>query len=109
MITDIVIDMKNYHFGFADILTASLNTSNGNPTDFSFTGVSFNLDAGSMGFSATDKANSLGYTGNFSVTQEMAGTVPEPATWAMLVLGFGGIGAMLRLARRQRHAPVTAA
>ena len=27
--------------------------------------------------------------------------VPEPATWAMLILGFGGIGMMLRLARRR--------
>ena len=27
--------------------------------------------------------------------------VPEPATWAMLILGFGGIGTMLRYARRR--------
>ncbi|MDB5423966.1 MAG: sorting protein, partial [Phenylobacterium sp.] len=27
--------------------------------------------------------------------------IPEPATWAMLVLGFGGIGAMLRGGRRR--------
>ena len=27
--------------------------------------------------------------------------VPEPATWAMLILGFGGIGMMLRHARRR--------
>ena len=26
--------------------------------------------------------------------------IPEPATWAMMVLGFGGIGAMLRRRRR---------
>lgn len=30
------------------------------------------------------------------------GGVPEPATWAMLVLGLGGVGASLR--RRDRHA-----
>jgi hypothetical protein len=28
--------------------------------------------------------------------------VPEPATWAMLILGFGAIGATLRVQRRQR-------
>jgi len=28
-------------------------------------------------------------------------TVPEPATWAMMVLGFGGMGALLRRNRRQ--------
>ena len=27
--------------------------------------------------------------------------VPEPATWAMMIMGFGGIGAMLRARRRQ--------
>jgi hypothetical protein len=31
-------------------------------------------------------------------------TVPEPATWAMLVIGFGGLGAMLR----RRRAPTLA-
>lgn len=27
--------------------------------------------------------------------------IPEPATWAMLIMGFGGIGAVLRRRRRQ--------
>ena len=27
--------------------------------------------------------------------------VPEPATWAMMILGFGGVGAMMR---RRRYA-----
>ena len=35
---------------------------------------------------------------NFSVQQ--AAAVPEPATWAMMLIGFGGIGASLR--RRKR-------
>ena len=30
--------------------------------------------------------------------------VPEPTTWAMLLTGFGGLGAMLRRARRRRAA-----
>ena len=36
----------------------------------------------------------------------LAGQVPEPATWAMLVLGFGFVGASVR--RRNRLASVTA-
>jgi len=30
--------------------------------------------------------------------------VPEPATWAMLMIGIGGVGAMMRVARRQQRA-----
>lgn len=29
----------------------------------------------------------------------LAGTVPEPASWALMILGLGGIGAMLRRSR----------
>jgi hypothetical protein len=32
--------------------------------------------------------------------QPGGGVVPEPATWAMMLLGFGGLGAMLRRNRR---------
>jgi hypothetical protein len=32
------------------------------------------------------------------------GGVPEPSTWAMMLLGFGGMGAMLRTARRRKAA-----
>jgi hypothetical protein len=31
--------------------------------------------------------------------------VPEPATWALFILGFGFIGAQLRRARQVRHVP----
>jgi len=37
------------------------------------------------------------------------GVVPEPTTWAMMVIGFGGVGAMIRRKQRaERLAPVTA-
>jgi hypothetical protein len=32
--------------------------------------------------------------------------VPEPATWALMILGFGGVGAMVR--HRRRQGPATA-
>lgn len=32
---------------------------------------------------------------------EVTGVVPEPGTWALMIIGFGGAGAMLR---RRRHA-----
>lgn len=31
-----------------------------------------------------------------------AGVVPEPGTWALMILGFGGAGSMLRAQRRRR-------
>ena len=34
--------------------------------------------------------------GSFTISVQ---AVPEPATWAMLILGFGGIGAALRRSR----------
>jgi hypothetical protein len=36
---------------------------------------------------------------DFSVTTvsgTFSGAIPEPATWALMILGFGGAGAMLR-------------
>ena len=32
---------------------------------------------------------------------QITGGVPEPATWAMMLMGFGGLGAALRSARRR--------
>ena len=34
------------------------------------------------------------------------GAVPEPATWSLMILGLGGVGAVLR--RRARHQAVVA-
>ena len=31
----------------------------------------------------------------------LAGRLPEPTSWAMMILGFGGAGAALRLRRRR--------
>jgi hypothetical protein len=32
------------------------------------------------------------------------GGIPEPAAWALMLIGFGGIGASLRAARRKAGA-----
>ncbi len=42
---------------------------------------------------ALDSFNATGFSATFS------GAVPEPTTWALMILGFGGAGAMLRRRR----------
>lgn len=54
-----------------------------------------------FGFSQTHPAFSVtaGTLNNFqgnNVTGSFGGVVPEPGTWALMILGFGGAGAMLR-------------
>ena len=47
-------------------------------------------------------AKTYGALGAASFTITAAG-VPEPGVWTMLLLGFGGLGAMVRSRRRQLH------
>ena len=35
---------------------------------------------------------------------KLIGSVPEPATWAMMLVGFGLMGLLLRVARRRKAA-----
>jgi hypothetical protein len=48
---------------------------------------------------AADVVSPGGFTGN--VGGGGGGGIPEPATWGLMLLGFGGMGAMLRNRRRQ--------
>jgi hypothetical protein len=60
----------------------------------------FNLVNGKQIFFTTDINGTNGNTGNVGAT--LTGGVPEPATWAMMLVGFGGMGALLRQRRRMR-------
>ena len=46
------------------------------------------------GETANNTLNSYARLDNLTVSN--AGAVPEPAEWAMLLVGFGGVGAVMR-------------
>ncbi|HKR89425.1 MAG TPA: PEPxxWA-CTERM sorting domain-containing protein [Phenylobacterium sp.] len=50
---------------------------------------------------ASDVTNTIGGTGNIGASSITITAVPEPATWAIMLMGFGGLGAMLRQRRQQ--------
>lgn len=56
--------------------------------------------ADSRGRTPTSPLFTLNFTGNID-----APALPEPATWAMMILGFGAIGLNVRAARRRRPQP----
>jgi hypothetical protein len=62
-----------------------------------------NLYQGQNVFFTADLVNAAGATGNIGALIDRSnipgGAVPEPSTWAMMLLGFGGIGAMVRRRR----------
>ena len=52
------------------------------------------------GFSGGDGA----YAGTITFAPDVRATVPEPAAWALMILGFGGAGTAIRTRRRSAHA-----
>jgi hypothetical protein len=76
------------------------------PVSFKVTATSGSLSLASLGFNtvggqniyfSSDIVNTGGFTGNVGATlTSVTGGVPEPTSWALMILGFGGVGAMLR-------------
>jgi|SRR5215216_167457 len=71
------------------------------PIQFAFNGGTFTLaiqdvDLDTTLFSNSDRANLTGFVA-------VTAAVPEPSTWAMLILGFAGVGFMAY--RRQSRGP----
>jgi hypothetical protein len=85
------------------------HTSGGPFTDINFDGLSALSIYSAIrpdGFSALTIKNNGSNTGTAlynvgTVSVPRAAAVPEPAAWGLMILGFGGVGA---LARRRRHA-----
>lgn len=77
----------------------------GSPSIFNFgNGGQFSLELLDASFATPGTAN---VRGRFTLISDAAPAVPEPATWAMLIMGFFGIGGVLRLPRRKRNVAVS--
>ncbi len=75
----------------------------GSPQHFTFAGGSFDLAISNLildtsGSTRSDSGNLMGVFSNVVVTA----AVPEPSTWAMMILGFVGVGFM---AYRRKNTP----
>ena len=97
-------DQLTVTFGSASALYTLVSTSHSDP----FATHSLNFTPASSGaynlsFSTAGGDNIGPLLDNVSVSAVgvgVLGAIPEPATWGMLIVGFGGMGSILRLRRR---------
>jgi hypothetical protein len=82
-----------FHDGVFDIYGIVFTLADGNAVNFWSNG-DFGGGA-SYGVAVTDGKDILDYTGDVSLA-----AVPEPATWAMLIVGFGAMGGAVRRDRK---------
>ena len=90
-------------FGGTQLFTAT-NTSAFGYMNFSTTSVASGAST-VLAFNFQHNPNYF-YLDNISVTASgINGAVPEPATWAMMLIGFGAIGASMRRRRKVNATP----
>jgi hypothetical protein len=83
-----------FHGGFLDIYGLVFSTTGGFAVNFWSNG---DFGGGvTYGAGVTDGVDVLDYVGGIAVSSP----VPEPATWAMMIAGFGLAGAAIRYRRR---------
>jgi hypothetical protein len=68
---------------------------------FSVGGVEINIFSNGAGPDTYTIYNNRGTQGNGDFALSQLAGVPEPATWGLMLVGFGGLGAMLRRRRGQ--------
>jgi hypothetical protein len=89
--------------GYDQVVTGATLVANDTNQQWSW-GKRINLDFGgakitSIDFNSTDPS--------FEVDNFAGAAVPEPASWALMIMGFGGLGAMIR--RRRTSATLATA
>jgi hypothetical protein len=83
---------------FVDVFGMAFTVAGGYTVDLWGDGNLFGPGATTYGVGVTDGRQALAY--QFAGVSASA-TVPEPATWMFMLLGFGGLGGALRSARRR--------
>jgi len=93
-------------FNFMDADTVTLNGMNVNGSILA-PGALVNIQGGSVaGAVVSGSFHSEGATiGGNGFTPVTQGAVPEPATWLLMILGFGAMGVMMRRQRRGSRRP----
>lgn len=82
------------------------NVTWGGPQTFTFgNGGAFSVSLRDTNFAINGATTNV--VGDFRLISESVAAVPEPATWAMMLLGFGMAGAGLRSRRKQQAVRVT--
>ena len=89
---------NGYDGGFAGQLTFTVGAASA----LSLGSLGFNVYNGQNIYVTSDLVNANGLTGNVGATLVNTPSVPEPATWAMMLIGFGATGVAMRRTRRQQ-------
>lgn len=103
-------ELTNDFSNIADLITNASFSSTG-----LMTGVNMDLGGSHTSNSVNFSTYYLGFQPGTNVTQTAAlrlsavtGAVPEPATWAMMLLGFAGIGVAMRRGQKSARLPQVA-
>jgi hypothetical protein len=99
-VTTITLDFASYFFGPSSLHALAFDSSNGLLGTFDFAGdpltVTINTGQNPIGYLllAAHPTQQPNVFGNFTIDNLSFGVsaVPEPSTWAMMILGFAGIG-----------------
>ena len=92
-----------YNGGYAGTLSFTVSAAK----TLTLQSLGFNTINGHNVYFTTDVVNASGYTGNVGAAGVVA-AVPEPATWALMLVGFGGVGYSMRRRKQGHMTAVTA-
>jgi hypothetical protein len=92
---------NGYAGGFSGQLTFTVGRTDS--TALSLSSLLSNTYMGQQIYFTSDLVNADGLTGNVGATLVNTPSVPEPATWAMMLIGFGATGVAMRRTRRPKQ------